>query len=50
MPSTGKVVDDRIKQLVKESVYEYLMHTVIIDPDDYIWKKCFTHAGLNAIR
>lgn len=48
--STGKFVDDQMKQLAKESVYEHPVHSMILDPDDPTWKKYFTDTELNEIR
>lgn len=48
--STGRVVDDQMKQLAKESVYEHPVHSLILDPDDSIWKQYFTMTELNEIR
>ncbi|ORE02220.1 hypothetical protein BCV72DRAFT_309317 [Rhizopus microsporus var. microsporus] len=47
MPRLLKFVDNQIKQLVEESGYS--VHSVLINPDVFIWKKCFTHAELNVI-
>ncbi|KAG1448716.1 hypothetical protein G6F46_011062 [Rhizopus delemar] len=48
--STGKVVDDQMKKLAEESIYEHPVHSLILDPDDLIWKQYFTVAELNEIR
>ncbi|CEG72874.1 hypothetical protein RMATCC62417_08357 [Rhizopus microsporus] len=48
--STGKVVDDQMKQLAEESTYEHSVHSLILSPNDCIWKQYFTVAELNEIR
>ncbi|SAM00658.1 hypothetical protein [Absidia glauca] len=48
--STGTVVSDQMKQLVTDSVYEHPVHSMIIDPDDTIWKNYFSPAELKEIR
>ncbi|CAO3612156.1 unnamed protein product [Mucor hiemalis] len=48
--STGKVVDDQMLSLAKDSVYEHPVHSLILDPNDVIWKQYFTDAELNEIR
>ncbi|KAG1531655.1 hypothetical protein G6F51_013436 [Rhizopus arrhizus] len=48
--STGKAVDDVMKNLAQESVYEHPVHSMILDPDDPVWKNHFTNDELNEIR
>ncbi|KAG1148374.1 hypothetical protein G6F37_004111 [Rhizopus arrhizus] len=48
--STGKAVDDVMKNLAQESVYEHPAHSMILVPDDPVWKNHFTNDELNEIR
>ncbi|KAG0741095.1 hypothetical protein G6F22_002296 [Rhizopus arrhizus] len=48
--STGKAVDDVMKNLAQESVYEHPVHSIILVPDDPVWKNHFTNDELNEIR
>lgn len=48
--STRKVVDDQMKQLAEDSVYEHPVHSLILDPDDLIWKQYFSEAELDKTR
>ncbi|KAI7864966.1 hypothetical protein BDF14DRAFT_1931718 [Spinellus fusiger] len=48
--STGRVVDDQMRQLAEDSIYEHPVHSLILDPNDSIWKQYFTMAELNEIR
>jgi hypothetical protein len=48
--STGTVVSDQMKQLVTDSLYEHPVHSMIIDPDDTVWKNYFSPAELKEIR
>lgn len=41
--STGKVVDDVMKKLAEKSCYEHPVHSMILEPDDPIWKSYFTN-------
>ncbi|CAO3662977.1 unnamed protein product [Rhizopus stolonifer] len=36
-----------MKKLVEESVYEHPVHSMILDPDDLIWKSYFTSHEIN---
>lgn len=48
--STGTVVDDKMKQLVTDSVYEHPVHSMIIDPNDPVWKNYFSDIELHEIK
>ncbi|GAA5814234.1 hypothetical protein MFLAVUS_007728 [Mucor flavus] len=48
--STGKVIDDTMRQLTEDSIYEHPVHLMILDAEDPIWKKFFTEIELNEIR
>ncbi|CEI88568.1 hypothetical protein RMCBS344292_02951 [Rhizopus microsporus] len=48
--STGKIVDDQMKDLAQESMYEHPVHSLILDPNDPVWCNHFTAAELNEIR
>ncbi|SAL98586.1 hypothetical protein [Absidia glauca] len=48
--STGTVVDDKMKQLVTDSIYEHPVHSMIIDPSDPVWKTYFSDIELHEIK
>lgn len=48
--SNGTVVNDRMKKLVAESVYEHPVHFFIIDCSDPIWIKYFSIQELTEIK
>ncbi|KAI8341206.1 hypothetical protein BC941DRAFT_337286, partial [Chlamydoabsidia padenii] len=48
--STGTIVDDQIKQLVTQSLFEHPVHSMILAPTDSIWMTYFTQAELHEIK
>ncbi|KAG1465970.1 hypothetical protein G6F56_004782 [Rhizopus delemar] len=48
--ANGTLVEDQMLCLVKASVYEHPVHSLIIDPRDKIWKDFFTEDELKEIR
>ncbi|CEG68934.1 hypothetical protein RMATCC62417_05092 [Rhizopus microsporus] len=47
--TSGIYVEDQMLLLVKESSYEHLVHSLIMDPTDKVWKNYFTDAELKEI-
>ncbi|KAI9255541.1 hypothetical protein BY458DRAFT_416137, partial [Sporodiniella umbellata] len=48
--STGRVVDDEMKKLAQNCVYEHPVHSMILEPDDPIWKNYFSEYELLEIK
>ncbi|CAO3616860.1 unnamed protein product [Mucor hiemalis] len=48
--STGTVVDDKMKALAELSPYEHPVYSMIIDPDDLVWRDHFSLEELNEIK
>ncbi|KAI8993530.1 hypothetical protein BDB01DRAFT_331714 [Pilobolus umbonatus] len=47
--TSGTVVEDKMRRLVEDSVYEHPVHSLIMDPHDPIWKSYFTQEELEEI-
>ncbi|KAI9483536.1 MAG: hypothetical protein EXX96DRAFT_536858 [Benjaminiella poitrasii] len=48
--STNKVVEDTMKSLIQETMYEHPVHSLILDPNDPIWVNYFDENELEEIR
>lgn len=48
--STGKIVDDEMKNLVLKSTYEHPVHSLALETDDPIRRKYFSIAELNELK
>jgi hypothetical protein len=48
--SSGTIIDDVMRRVIQESVYEHPVHSLIMDPSDPLWISYLTATELDEIR